>query len=155
MSIFHRLADRIIATVGKRPPDFVIGEPAAPYILRWWILPRNRWVNIYLHNIQRSDDDRALHDHPWVNFSLLLRGMYLEHTTDGVRLRVAGDVVCRSTKMAHRLQLVDGRGAWSLFITGPTMRTWDFHCPQGWRSWKVFTAHNEDGHSGRIGRGCD
>ena len=155
MNIFRRLADRIIGLADRRPPDFVIGEPGAPYLLRWWLIPRNRVFNIYLHCILRSDDDRALHDHPWVNISLLLRGVYLEHTDSRILLHVAGDIVARRATMAHRLQLVDERTAWSLFITGPTVRTWGFWCPQRWRSWKIFTAHAEDGHSGRVGRGCD
>ena len=60
----------------RRPPDFIIGEPANPYLIRWWVIPRNRWFNIYLHEIRRSDDDRALHDHPWLNCSILLHGGY-------------------------------------------------------------------------------
>ena len=70
---FERIADR-------RPPDFIVGGKEDPYMLRWWIIPRNRWFNVYLHNFLRSDDDRAHHDHPWWNFSILLRGEYTEHT---------------------------------------------------------------------------
>ena len=35
------------------------------YLSRWHIIPRNRYFNIYLHKFVGSDDDRALHDHPW------------------------------------------------------------------------------------------
>lgn len=36
-------------------------------------------INIYLHHFRRSDDDRALHDHPWwFNISWLLDGNYDE-----------------------------------------------------------------------------
>ena len=45
-----------------RAPDFVIG---ADYLRRWWVIPRNDSQNVYLHDIRKSDDDRALHDHPW------------------------------------------------------------------------------------------
>ena len=44
----------------KRPADFVIGPPERPYLLRWWIIQRNRFFNIYLHKFLRSDDDLAL-----------------------------------------------------------------------------------------------
>ena len=44
----------------KRPPNFVIGDPADPYLRRWYVIPRNPLFNIYLHQILRSDDDRAL-----------------------------------------------------------------------------------------------
>ena len=43
-----------------RDPDFVIGRPGKPYLLRWWVIQRNRWFNIYLHQILENDDDRAL-----------------------------------------------------------------------------------------------
>lgn len=43
-------------------PHFVIGNADNPYMLRWFILPRNRLFNIYLHKFLRDDDDRALHD---------------------------------------------------------------------------------------------
>lgn len=42
---------------------------------------------------------------------------------------------------------------WTLFVTGPVMRQWGFHCPdKGWRHWKEFTA---EGKPGEIGPGCD
>lgn len=63
-----------------REPDFYIGGKEQPYMRRWWLIPRNRFFNIYLHNILRSDDDRALHDHPWRWCSILLRGAYFEIT---------------------------------------------------------------------------
>ena len=62
-----------------RDPDFVIGPKDAPYLQRWWLIPRNRWFNVYLHHILHSDDDRALHDHMYFNVSVLLRGRYVEH----------------------------------------------------------------------------
>lgn len=100
----------------KREPDFVIGQPEAPYLRRWWIIPRNRWFNIYLHQICRSDDDRALHDHPWWNVSIILKGGYFEWKSqfaraDGKDLskvrpwRGPGAVVFRSATAKHRLEL--------------------------------------------------
>ena len=35
--------------IALRKPDFVIGGHDDPYMLRWWIIPRNRFFNIYLH----------------------------------------------------------------------------------------------------------
>jgi hypothetical protein len=77
-------------SVMERKPDFVIG---ADYLRRWWVIPRNRWFNIYLHRIRHDDDDRALHDHPWANITLVLKGAYVEHTPHGTFRRDAGDVV--------------------------------------------------------------
>src|ERR1700722_14934819 len=53
-----------------------------PFLRRWFVIPKNRWLNIYYHNFVRSDDDRALHDHPWANLSHLVHGAYIEHTID-------------------------------------------------------------------------
>lgn len=139
----------------NRPPDFIIGG-ADPYMLRWWVIPRNRWFNIYLHRFLRSDDDRALHDHPWPNMSYLLDGSYTEHTiaAGGVnysRIANTGSIKLRGPRFAHRVELHDGP-CWSLFITGPVVREWGFHCPAGWRHWKLFTS---DRDKGAIGRGCE
>ncbi len=136
-----------------RKPDFVIGDD---YLRRWWVLPRNPWFNVYLHRINASDDDRALHDHPWWNVSIILRGRYLEvvRRRAGLvaRMRNAGSMVFRRGRTAHRLEVQDGEHAWTLFITGPRIREWGFHCPQGWRHWREFTAPND---SSKTGRGCE
>jgi hypothetical protein len=157
--LLRRLAGRLIVGVGcKRDPDVVIGGVERPYLERWWVIPRNRFCNLYLHLFLRDDDDRALHDHPWVNCSILLVGSYIEHTipAGGVHRKVirhAGDVVVRGPKAAHRIELpADGETCWTLFLTGPVVRSWGFHCPQGWRHWRDFTAKEDPG---QIGRGCD
>lgn len=131
-----------------RQPDFVIGDN---YLRRWWVVPRNEGCNVYLHEINRSDDDRALHDHPWDNTSQLLLGSYIEHTPEGSFQRVAGDIVTRKATDAHRLDIVPGEKAVSLFMTGPKLREWGFHCPQGWRHWRDFVDERD---TGQVGRGC-
>jgi hypothetical protein len=65
-------------------PDFIIGGTENPYLLRWWVIPRNRWFNIYPHHMLRDDDPRALHDHPWWNVSIVLKGGYMEHRAHGL-----------------------------------------------------------------------
>ena len=152
-----RLADWLIARAGRRQPDFVIGGADRPYLLRWWLIPRNPVFNVYLHLFMRSDDDRALHDHPWANASILLRGRYTEHTiaAGGVhqhRVLAAGAVKVRpSGRAAHRIELTDGP-CWTLFITGPRYRQWGFHCERGWVHWKRVTARDDQG---AVGAGCD
>jgi hypothetical protein len=145
-----------------RRPDFVIGPPDDPYMRRWWVIPRNRWFNIYLHQMLHDDDDRALHDHPWWNVSVILRGGYLEIIRDvwegravGVRhyQRKPGHLVVRSPLLAHRLVLNGEKAeSWSLFVTGPRLREWGFWCPQGWRVWTEFT---KPANTGEIGLGCE
>jgi hypothetical protein len=161
------LTDRIAA---RRRPDFIVGEPQDPYLLRWWIIPRNRFFNVYLHCFLRSDDDRALHDHPWQSLSLVLDGEAIEHTIaeGGIHARrwlCVGDWRYRAATFAHRIELprpgVFGdapadcgpQPCWTLFITGPIRREWGFHCPEtGWIHWKRFTAPD---NKGAVGRGCD
>lgn len=133
----------------QRSPDFVIGDD---YLRRWWIVPRNQGCNTYLHEILRSDEDRALHDHPWDNTSMLLEGSYIEHTPAGSFLREVGSIVMRKATDAHRLEILPGGRAVSLFMTGPKLREWGFHCPQGWRHWRDFCAGE---HGEHVGRGCD
>lgn len=134
--------------MASRPADFVIGDD---YLRRWWVLPRNPFCNVYLHDIRRSDDDRALHDHPWPNTSVLLFGSYIEHTPQGAFTRSAGDVVHRPADALHRLEVIPGERAISLFSTGPKVREWGFACGQGWVHWKDFT---DEGDAGQVGRGC-
>lgn len=178
-ALFKRVAAAVIARAGHRPPDFIVGGAERPYLRRWWLIPRNPVFNVYLHQFLRDDDDRALHDHPWFWCSILLRGDYVEHTiaAGGVHRRqhrTKGSVRFASPWRAHRIELfpwflgfedADPRPAagedertlrapcWTLFITGPRVRSWGFHCPeQGWVHWKKFTSV---GDPGAIGPGCE
>ncbi|OUL25856.1 hypothetical protein BV378_14060 [Nostoc sp. RF31YmG] len=157
--LYCQLVWRVVA---RRPADFVVGADNADgaYLLRWWLIPRNRALNVYLHCFLRSDDDRALHDHPWAWCSLLLKGSYVEHTirAGGIhsrRVRQSGGLRCALPSTAHRVEILPGEGAWTIFITGPRMRLWGFHCPeQGWINYRRFTAARE-GKPGELGPGCD
>lgn len=142
----QRWADSIM---NSREPDFTIG---GDYMLRWYIIPRNETMNLYLHNTLRSDED-VMHDHPWDNTSLVITGGYIEHTPDGSFVRQPGDVISRKATDAHRLELIDGRPSVSLFLTGPKVRDWGFHCPKGWVSWQDFTGGYHAGRSEKSA-GC-
>ena len=150
-----------------RDPDVKIGPLDKPNTLRWWIIPRNHLFNIYLHKFVQSDTDEALHDHPWLNMSILLRGEYLEVMADVAGLRpIVGNLrgvlrrpfrpVFRRAVTAHRIKLFGEnepggpRPVWSLFITGPVIREWGFHCPKGWVHWKDFTHERY-----QPGKGCN
>lgn len=161
--MMERIAYTLLAwlmtlVVDRRKPDWTIGDPERPYLLRWWLIPRNRWFNVYLHMFLRSDDDRALHDHPWPWLSMILGGRYVEHTirAGGIhqrRERSAGSVAMRLPWTAHRVEVFDGELAWTLFVTGPVLRTWGFHCQNGWKRWQDFTDPATKGAT--TGRGCD
>lgn len=157
----------------RRPPDMIIsreGDLETPYMRRWYVIPRNRWFNIYLHEILQPDDERALHDHPWWNISLVLKGGYLEHMKgkpgdihrEYAIWRSPGRLVFRRAATAHRIGLAQkwdhttGKyhwlPCWSLFITGPRIRVWGFHCPQGWVPFDQFLLRTP---TSSIGKGCE
>jgi hypothetical protein len=173
------IRNAILRWARNRQPDFVIGGPAAPYLRRHWLIPRNRFFNIYVHEFLRSDDDRALHDHPWLfNASWLIEGEYIEWSPAddahlmpdvGVRQYPEQPLAGRQMKFRwgpapHRVELIteveSGHGwsigfpltCWTVFITGPVVRTWGFHCPKRWVPWKEFVDSRD---AGAIGKGCD
>lgn len=131
----------------KRPADEIIGDA---YLLRWFVIPKNRYFNIYLHCFLGSDEDRALHDHPWHSLSILLKGRIQEHLPDKIRPIARFVPQFRAATCAHRIELLQGP-AWTIFISGRKRREWGFHCPQGWRHWREFTDESGKG----VGRGCD
>lgn len=142
------------------PPDFVVGEVGSPYLKRWYVWPRNRFCNLYLHLFLRSDDDRALHDHPWLfNASLVLAGTYKEHTiinggTHVVTPREPGAFKFRWGKSPHRVALLarPKNSVITLFFTGPVVREWGFYCPKKWIPWQQFVSLRKGGN--QNGPGC-
>src|ERR1700730_1780235 len=61
-------------------PHQVVKTEVGTYLYRWFLLPHNRWRNVYLHKFVRSDDPGPLHDHPWDFVSLCLATGYDEIT---------------------------------------------------------------------------
>lgn len=138
-------------------PHFIIGGKERPYMLRWWLIPRNPFLCVYLHKFLRDDDDRALHDHPWWFISIMLRGSYVEEVDGGKRERRAPSVAFRRADHRHRVILpLDVAGnkipCWTLVIRGRVTREWGFWCPRGFVHWKEFVAPADHGD---IGRGCE
>lgn len=164
------IRDLILRWARNRLPDFVIGGHESPYLRRHWLLPRNPFFNVYVHEFLRSDDDRALHCHPWLfNASWLIAGEYVEHTiADGgvhhQAHRRAGDFKFRWGRAPHRVELHEELHlyadraesvpipCWTVFITGPVVRVWGFHCPTRFVPWREFVDQRD---AGAIGRGCD
>lgn len=131
-----------------REPHQIIPSADDPYLRRWHLVPRNRFINVYLHQFLRSDDDRALHDHPWWFASLMLHGSYTE-VTEGARTpRSApepwrlffGDrpFAFRRATWRHRVELIPLSGpdlrrigelpCWTLIVTGRRSRLRGFWC---------------------------
>lgn len=162
---FTRHMAGVLSLMGRRAlvmsediaPDMVIGDPRNPYLRRWHLREEGPSGGLYLHQILRDDDDRALHDHPWDSSVFIIEGSYKELTAanpDG-QLFEAGSYRHMSAETAHRLIVVDGP-VWTLVFTGPRRREWGFHCKNAdgsprWVPWQEFVAtHNK----GEIGKGC-
>jgi hypothetical protein len=127
-----------------------VGPLNNPTYWRWFVLPRNRFFNIYLHNFLH-DDEEHLHDHRAMNVSFILQGAYKEERflwqpeegrslppTDIVD-RPNHSIIIRLPSWPHRVILNrDENGkpipSWSLFIKFPDVRQWGFWCP-GFVSW--------------------
>lgn len=120
-----------------------------------WLTER---VAIRLHQILRSDDDRALHDHPFDYVSLILSGGYWEvtemdyleyvreasskykyagfgSTPDTIMVKRwygPGSILFRTANSAHRLILDrESNDVWTLFIMGPKKQNWGFYTKEG------------------------
>ncbi len=173
LSFLIPLARAIRRRCIQRVPDVIIGSQT-PYMLRWWVIPRNTYpINIYLHHFLRRDEDRALHDHPWWSISFIFEGRYFEHTEEPGSLqrdgyihrtmvpvtheRKAGQVAWRGALSRHRISLPTEPAppcrevpCWTIFITGPKVREWGFICkgqngkPDRWVPWRTFTSSDHN-----------
>ncbi len=142
----------------------IIARETGPYLVRYYIIPGNHYFNIYLHHFLSSDIDKALHDHPWASIGILIYGHYYEHMpvdTDAWRAHLSRETyfvkrrpfvpIYRKPEHIHKVELIDNKPVWTIFITGPVVRNWGFYCASYWRGHKDFLT--EDGSN--IGKGCD
>jgi hypothetical protein len=122
-----------------REPDFRVGA----YLKRWYLIPRNRFLNVYFHRFEESDG-QDVHDHPWWNVSIVLRGRYREHYHDGTsKIRRPGSIVVRHPLVLHRLEILTPRVN-TLFLTGPRLRVWGFLTRAGWVQFDQYPGVNRD-----------
>lgn len=159
MGIIECILDRIfehkILTTGCDGQD-----DQNPYLKRWYIRKRRgaqRGFQLYLHKIIRPDHDRALHDHPWWFWALVLWGGYVEEVMENggqITRRHIGWLRLNRKRAEgiHRIDSLDGGGpTWTLFLTGPLERDWGFwesskEVPDvgfdpplwGWTHWRAF-----------------
>lgn len=162
----EKVLERCRRVMDSRPPDELVGNQDCPLIRRWFLYKTTHFGRVYLHQLMRSDDDRALHDHKMSNISWILDGSYREwmewerdkideknarlETIEGTtriyvrHTRIAGDVIARGAGTPHRLEL--DTPVISLFFGGPIVRDWGFHTASGWVRWRDFLDLN--GRSG-------
>lgn len=128
-----------------RKPDEIFDGSGEPYLYRWYVVPKNPNANVYFHLQASSDPDRPLHDHPWDSMSVILAGGYDEvrYNTDTDLEYIVpareGDVIVRNAAAHHRLILPEGIPyTMTQFATGPKVRDWGFHTPDGWVRWDQY-----------------
>lgn len=121
-----------------------------PYLTRFYLHPR--WLTlglfrVVIHRFNKSDDDSALHDHPWLFWgSMLLEGSYVEHTPKGSKRINPGKLRWHSGWTLHQIELdkrKDGQEkvVWTCFIMGPKIRDWGFigNSTLGkWVKWDIY-----------------
>ena len=111
----------------------VVGED---YLIRWWVIPRNRFCNVYVHKFIGDDKSLHVHDHPWWFCSVLLKGSLAEtELTDDncyVTTRIWKFLPrFYPATFKHRILLMGDKPAWTIVVTGPRRRIWGFHNRQG------------------------
>ena len=179
--IHYMVRSLLTKLIGGREPDLFIGGRDKPYLLRWYVIPRNKFFNIYYHRFMQSDTAEALHDHPWLfNMSYLLLGEYTEFVPLNGEpllstpiLRNEGAIKFRWGKSPHRVELYRRAKAVApdddvtpititnieipvdtLFITGPIVRKWGFYCPKGWKPWEQFLDRYDSPRENIRSEGC-
>ncbi|MFJ1257876.1 hypothetical protein [Cupriavidus sp. CuC1] len=132
MKLLPKLVDALIRRAMRTPYFHLKG-----YMERYWLIPYNRFAPAArIHHILRSDDDRAFHDHPWPYVTVILRGGYTEVTPvydasglyqgEARKWHGPGSILFRRAKSWHRLEVPEGKTAWTLFITGKYQQRWGF-----------------------------
>jgi len=114
-----------------------------PYLERYYLFlkERDRFpFNVFLHKFLKGDPD-DVHDHPWPYATLILKGGYYEYTPNFEYGKMVGETkhwrgpghwrICSSNSY-HRIELVPGVTAWTLFMPGPQQREWGFATRKGW-----------------------
>lgn len=96
-----------------------------------WLLQKMD-IAIRVHEILTSDDDRALHCHPWPFISIILKGFYYEvmfneYGDERTYLRKQGSILFRKATDKHRLILPSTIPVVTLFITFKKQKSWGFY----------------------------
>lgn len=111
------------------------------YLKRWLVI-RTEPFAIFLHKFERSDEDRALHDHPWPFITFILWRGYIEHywARGKQRLDFRGPLTIhyRPATHMHRVELVEDKPAWTIVIRFRKKRDWGFWENGKWIQWNKW-----------------
>lgn len=111
------------------------------YLKRWSInLPFG--LSLKLHCIERSDDDRCHHDHPWWFVRIILSGGYDETCGQNHRIvrRWPLTISWCGRGFQHRITRLHDKRSWSLILCGPRRDSWGFYTHDGWLHWSIFVS---------------
>lgn len=113
------------------------------YLVRWYVL-RTKWLGCFIHKFVRSDEDSALHDHPWPFLVIPLWRGYHEVNDRGTSnvLPLLGTRL-RPAEYRHRVALRDGKPSWSLFFRFRKTREWGFWPKAGFIKWNEWWKTNK------------
>jgi len=120
-----------------------IGLPECPYMIRWVILFFG--YSIRLHHWVASDDQRNFHDHPWWMITLMLKGRYVDITSEKHDILTSGSIRFRKASHKHTVK-VDPPGCWTLLITGRSVNNWGFYVPGRERRLRPLRYFSRYGH---------
>lgn len=110
----------------------------------------NAYFGIYLHHLNQSDEERAMHDHPWTFISIILTRGYDEvtpsqdHDGEAMRFYPRFSVLFRRAEHIHRLEMEGPM--WTLVLRGPERRVWGFwpvNPTTGRREWMHHVGYGE------------
>jgi len=141
----------------KRWAEVIMSRDGSkPYLIRYHVMNTraiennaflNKWFwwasfRLTVHNTLRSDEDSALHDHPWVWASWILSGGYIERTLEGDFVRNPGHLRFRSHRAFHSLILdpahIEQKEVWSIFFMGPHRHQWGFLVDGKKIKWDIY-----------------
>lgn len=127
---------------GYLPVRVIERSDGAPYLSKYLVYEsgpgRDSW-RVHVHCFHQSDEDWALHNHPWEwAVGWILAGGYREWRRYerpsgarapvyevGTRAYAPGSVNLILSSTFHRVELLDGE-CWTLFVSGPIVGTWGF-----------------------------
>lgn len=142
--LLRRLCERIAE---RLPVRDIEGADGSVFLSKYLLAghAHGGW-HLHLHCFHRSDEDSALHNHPWHCASFILAGGYREERVrgDGAIVtfeRCPGRINLIGANTFHRVELIDGP-CWTLFFNLPVVQDWGFldRRTRAFVPWREFIA---------------
>lgn len=128
--IFDYVITKLLYLIKSRV--YILYTDDKPYLMRVYLKHKGKYPAVFLHKFLDSDQDRDLHDHPFLwSKSFILTGSYIEtrlhsdKTTEYKRVLSAPAINNIAASDFHKVTL-DKQPVWTLFIAGPIIKSWGF-----------------------------